>query len=70
MFRNQRQQALNVMRTVNEAFVLPNPPTWRQKIRKAIEKSIIGLRKVFGNQKREPLRVSWHNHDCTVESNS
>ena len=58
------------MRTVNEAFVLPNPPTWRQKTRKGIEKTIIRLKKVFGNQKREPFRVSWHNRDCTVESNS
>lgn len=46
------------MRTVNEALVLPNPPTWRQRTRKSIEETVIRLKRIFGNQKQEPLRVS------------
>ena len=46
------------MRTVNEALDLPNPPTWHQIGRRSIEKIVIRLKKVFGNQKQELFRVS------------
>ena len=54
------------MRTVNEAFVLPNPPSWHEKIRKSIAKAVTGSKRLFRHRKEEAIRVSRHNQNYTA----
>ena len=56
--RYQRRQALTLMRRVNEACVLPNPPSWHATTFEGIKRTITRLKRVFMPQKQEPTRVS------------
>ncbi len=56
--RYQRQRALALMRMVNEAGVLPNPSSWRERTIEGIKKVITRLKRGFMPQKQEPSRVS------------
>ena len=49
------------MRTVNEAFKLPNPPSWHEKTRKRIAEAVTGSKRLFKHRKDEATRVSRHN---------
>lgn len=59
--RYQRRQALSIMSAVNEAYVLPNPPSWHVTTIKYVKNAITRLNRVFVPQKQEPFRVSWDN---------
>ena len=47
------------MRVVNEAWVLPNPPSWHGKLATVVKKAVTGLERVFVSRKQEPVWVSW-----------
>ena len=56
--RFQRQQALSVMRAVNKAYGLPNPPAWHERLNKAIQKAARNLKLMFKPRKLETKRVN------------
>ena len=56
--RYQRKKALEVMRTVNKAFKLPNPPSWHEKTRKSVANAVTGTKRLFTHSKKEAIRVS------------
>ena len=47
------------MREVNEAFVLPNPPSWFKVASQGVEKMITGLKQMIIPPEKELIRVSW-----------
>ena len=48
------------MKEVNDAYVLPDPPSWHETITKYVKKIVTGFNKVFVSQKQETVRVSWN----------
>lgn len=54
--RYQRQEALSIMRHVNEAYKLSNPPSWYGKTIVAVGKAVTWLKTLLP-PKQAPTRV-------------
>lgn len=52
----QRQKALSTMRMVNEAFVLPDPPSWHERTIKGVKKAYTVFKRVFMPREQETVR--------------
>ncbi len=59
--RFQRQKALSIMRDVNQAYHLPNPPTWRAKTHRVMRKVFDLLSMLFTKGQQHLPRVSCDN---------
>lgn len=58
MVRYQRQEATYLMRMVNRAYRLPNPPSLNQKTYEAVKKVVNWFQQTFVPTKNGPARVS------------
>ena len=58
MARYQRQEATYLMRAVNKAYKIPNPPSWNKKTRKKVGKAAEWFLQTFLPSKKGPVRVS------------
>ena len=65
--RSQRQDALDIMRVVNEAYGLPNPPAWHERLNIAIRKGAEKLNEIKSTESRnytsELELTSWKKMD-------
>ena len=58
IIRNQRSEALSTMRFVNDAYSLPNPPTWAQSVARMVKNAALKAARLLTFLQQDLLKVN------------
>lgn len=67
--RHQRQEAIKIMRAVNQTFLLPNPTPWRKVVLDGLKRTVKRLMEALKLHKSGIVRVSLYQADENLVCN-